>query len=45
LARARPDSAEKNSALKNLALKNLALPAIVQCTHCFHDISPERRTV
>jgi hypothetical protein len=28
-----------------IALKNAALLAIVECTHCSHDISPERRAV
>jgi hypothetical protein len=28
-----------------IALKNAALLAIVECTHCSRDISPERRAV
>jgi hypothetical protein len=28
-----------------VALKMAALLAVVECTHCSHDISPERRAV
>jgi hypothetical protein len=28
-----------------IALRMAALSAVVECTHCSHDISPERRAV